>query len=259
MFSRGKVAALVAEFLGTGILAFVVLTVSRSNIGLPYFVAIAAGMAVALMGIAVARDVQLNPALTLALMINRRTGLVKGLLFIAAQLIGAFAAFELYKYFAPGHVLEVPDALLQVKGTITIAEAFGAFVFAFGAAAALYRQYHPLVRSLLTGTAYAVGVMVASVASTLAFINPFVAVASHAWVPGTYVVGPVLGALIGVTVYNLFFADKAEAVRERAAVAAAPVVTSPATVTVRSTRSSAATTKVAKKAEKKPVAKKAKK
>ena len=49
MFGRQKIAALVAEFLGAGVLTLVVLTVQRSSIGLPFFVAAAAGLSIVLM------------------------------------------------------------------------------------------------------------------------------------------------------------------------------------------------------------------
>lgn len=205
MFARRRIAALGAEFLGTGILAFLVLTVSRSNIGLPYFVAIAAGVAVTLFGLALARDVQLNPAYTLALWTARRQGLVKTVAFIVVQLLGGMAAYLLYKFFQETGVVQgLPD---DFRREILVAEAVGAFVFAFGASAALYRQAHPLVRYVVTGGAYTLGVMVASVAAA-GFINPAVAAASNALVWSTYVLGPVLGAIMGVNLYGLLFADR---------------------------------------------------
>ena len=95
MFGRNKLAALVAEFLGTGILTFVVLNVGRSTIGIPYFVAFAAGLAVVLVGVALARDVQLNPAYTLALWTARKVKTSRALAYIAVQLLGAWAAYAL--------------------------------------------------------------------------------------------------------------------------------------------------------------------
>jgi hypothetical protein len=47
MFARNRIAILMAEFLGTGMLALVMLSVQHSTIGLPYFVALAAGLALA--------------------------------------------------------------------------------------------------------------------------------------------------------------------------------------------------------------------
>ncbi len=209
MFSRRKIAALVAEFLGTGILAFVVLTVSRSQIGIPYFVAIAAGLAVMMLGIALSRDVQFNPAYTLGLWTARRINTVKAITFIIAQLLGGMAAYALYKYFAANNTVQPLPS--EFKSTILIAEAFGAFVFTFAAAGALYRQSNPLVRAVVTGGGYTLGVIIASVAAA-AFINPAVALASNAWAWSTYVLGPVLGAIIGVNLYGLLFAGREPAV-----------------------------------------------
>jgi aquaporin Z len=67
MFGRRKVATLVAEFLGTGALTLLILSVQRSTIGVPFFVAAAAGLVVALMMFAVGASSggYFNPALTL--------------------------------------------------------------------------------------------------------------------------------------------------------------------------------------------------
>lgn len=219
MFSRRKIAALAAEFLGTGVLSFVVLTVSRSQIGIPYFVAIAAGLAVVLLGLGLDRDVQLNPAYTLALWTARRVKTLKAIMFIIVQLLGGMAAYALYKYFSGGHVQPLPTAF---ESKILIAEAFGTFIFSFLAAGALYRQGRPLVRMITTGGGYAVGVMVASVAAA-GFINPAVALASNAWAWLTYVAGPLLGAVIGVNLYALLFAPDGPSFRRKTAKSSAVV------------------------------------
>ena len=135
MFTRRKIAALVAEFLGTGVLAFVVLTISRSNLGIPYFVGIAAGLTVLLFGVVLARDVQLNPAYTFALLTARRIRLAKAVGFIGAQLLGGMAAYSLYKFFTENGVVQ--PLPVEYKPEILVAEALGAFVFSFAAAAAL--------------------------------------------------------------------------------------------------------------------------
>ena len=53
MFGKRKIATIVAEFLGTGALTLLVLCVQRSTIGVPFFVAAAAGLTIALMVFAV--------------------------------------------------------------------------------------------------------------------------------------------------------------------------------------------------------------
>jgi aquaporin Z len=219
MFSRRKIAMLMAEFLGTATLAFVVLNVSRSTIGIPYFVAIAAGLAVVLMGTAVATDVHLNPALTLGLWTARRVKTTKAVLYIAVQLLGGWAAYALYKYFVHGTVQHVSAGF---TGRILVAEAVGAFVFTLVASAVLYEKVWGARRALLVGGAYTLGVIIASSASN-GFINPAVALGSNSWGWGTYVLGPVLGAIIGVNLYALLFAGAAEP-------ATAKVAASPASV-----------------------------
>ena len=76
---------------------------------------------------------------------------------------------------------------------------------AFGFAAALYQKVSGPGKALMIGVAYALGIIIASVAS-FAFINPAVALAGQTWEWGTYVLGPVLGAVIGMNLYSLLFA-----------------------------------------------------
>jgi glycerol uptake facilitator-like aquaporin len=140
----------------------------------------------------------------LALWTSRRVGTVKALLFIGAQLLGGLAAYSLFKYFSRGQVQQLPTAY---DSHILVAEAVGAFVFAFVAAGAMFQRLHPMVRAAVTGGAFTMGVIIASAASA-GFINPAIALANNAWAWGTYVLGPVLGAVIGVNLYGLLFNPK---------------------------------------------------
>ena len=203
MFGRRKAAAVVGEFLGTATLAFTVLDVSRSTIGIPYFVALAAGLAVIVVGASFATEVHLNPAVTLALWTARRTKTLTAVVYIIAQMLGGWAAYGLYKYFMHGTVQHVSSGY---QARILIAEAVGAFVFTLVAAAVWYEKVWGARRALVVGAAYAVGVIVAS-ASSNGFINPAVAFGSNSWGWGTYVLGPVLGAVIGVNLYALLFSQ----------------------------------------------------
>lgn len=207
MFGRRKIAMLVAEFLGTATLAFTVLTVSRSTIGIPYFVAIAAGLAVVLTGLSFASDVHLNPAVTLGLWTARRVKTTKAVLYIAVQLLGGWAAYGLYKYFVHGTVQDVSGSY---EARILVAEAVGAFIFTLVAASVLYQRVWGWRRAAVVGGAYTLGVIVAASASN-GFINPAVALGSNSWEWGTYVLGPVLGAVIGINLYALLFADTEKA------------------------------------------------
>src|SRR4051812_44927148 len=98
MFGRRNIATVVAEFLGAGVLTLLVLSVQRSTIGVPFFVAAAAGLTLALMVFVVGNISGgfFNPAVTLGLWTARRLPTVTAVLFVAAQLLGAWAAYYLY-------------------------------------------------------------------------------------------------------------------------------------------------------------------
>lgn len=211
MFKRNRVAMLVAEFLGTGVLTLAVLSVQRSQLGLAYFVALAAGLAVALLTYTFSRisGAQMNPALTLALWTARRVKTVPALTYIVVQLLGAWAAYGLYRYFVHTDVQTVAQ---DFSGRILVAEAIGAMIFALGWAAAAYNRLEEGRFAAIAGLSFAVAIIVASAAS-VGLVNPAVALGARAWEVfgengwGNYLLGPVLGAIIGVNLYGLLFAE----------------------------------------------------
>lgn len=220
MFGKRKVAALLAEFLGTGILTLLILSVQRSTIGVPFFVAAAAGLTVVFLSFAVAAvsGGYFNPALTIGMWSARKLSTVSALTFILVQFAGAWAAYWLYTYF-------VNNSLQPIGGSystrILAAEVVGTAVFTFGFASAVYQKFTPAVSASLAGLSLMIGIIAASSAS-LGLLNPAVALGVRAWVLGTYVLGPIIGAVIGVNLYALVFADTApKAVKATAAVAPA--------------------------------------
>jgi aquaporin Z len=225
MFGRARIAALVAEFLGTGALTLLVLTVQRSTIGVPFFVAAAAGLTVVLMSFILggASGAHFNPAVTLGMWTARRVETLTAILYVAVQLLGAWGAYYLYTYFVNNHLQNVGG---HYTGRILVAEAVGAGVFAFGFAAAAMSAFTRAVSASFAGLAYMVGILAASSAS-IGLLNPALALGTRAWVWGTYVLGPVVGAVIGVNLYTLLFAEPAAAT-VRAAGSAPAVVKRPA-------------------------------
>jgi glycerol uptake facilitator-like aquaporin len=211
MFKRNKLAMLVAEFLGTGLLTLVVLSVQRSQLGLAYFVAIAAGLTVVVLTYMFSRvsGAHFNPALTFALWTARRIKTVPALTYIVAQLLGAWAAYGLYRYFVNTDVQEVNQAF---SGRIMVAEAIGTMVFAMAWAAAAYRKFDTPRFATAAGVGFIIAIIIASAAS-VGLANPALAVGARAWEVfgnngwGNYLLGPVLGAIIGVNLYGLLFAN----------------------------------------------------
>lgn len=204
MFDRKKIAMLVAEFLGSGILTGVVLAVSKSTIGIPYFVALAAGLTIAALTLTFGAisGAQFNPAITVGLWTVRKIGAAKAIVYVAAQLLGAAAAYLLYTYFVNAHW---PNAGHFVGRTLT-AEAVGAFVFSMAWSAVVFQKFENSKAAAALGGTLILGIVIASSASA-GIVNPAVALGLRSWGWGTYVLGPVLGSVIGFNLYNLLFAS----------------------------------------------------
>lgn len=224
MFTKQKIAKLVAEFLGTGILALTVLSVSASNIGIGYFVAIAAGLALLLLVVALGSvsGAHLNPAVTLGLWTIRQVQTYQAVLYVAMQLLGGVAAYALFSYMTD----RTWENTAEYDGRVLTAEVLGAAVFTFGVAAALFQRLQGVTRAAVIGGSFALGIMIAASASS-AFLNPAVALSAQSWEWGTYVLGPVLGAVIGFNLYNILFV----ASENKLAKSARPVVATSPSVT----------------------------
>ncbi|HEV2402812.1 MAG TPA: aquaporin [Candidatus Saccharimonadales bacterium] len=203
MLDRKKVAMVVAEFLGTGVLTLGYLSVSKSNLGLPFFVAVVAGVvAVAMM--LVLRSVsgaQFNPAVTVALWTARRVKTMPAVMYVAAQLLGGWAAYWLFKYY----VNQGWSNVGHYSAKVLVAEAVGTAVLGLAWGAVAYNKLEDSKAASVIGVALVVGILVAS-ATTTAILNPAVALGVRMWGWGTYVLGPVLGAVLGVNLYGLLFA-----------------------------------------------------
>ena len=215
MFGRSKIAMLVAEFLGAGVLTAVTLAVSKSNIGIPYFVSLAAGLTLA--GLVTVfspiSGAHFNPAITLGLWSARRVKTLPAVVYIVAQVLGGICAYLLYTYFVNTHWSNSG----KFESRVLVAEATGAFIFALGWAATVYQKLTGGKAAFAIGASLTVGALVASVGSG-GLLNPAVALGMRSWVWGTYVLGPVLGAIIGFNLYALLFAP-ADALMESPATA----------------------------------------
>lgn len=203
LLERKKIAMVLAEFLGTSILTLVVLAVSRTSIGIPYFVGLLAGLAVAV-GVLVFGAVSgahFNPIVTIGLWSARRVKTLPAFMYVAAQLAGGLVAYLLYSY--------IVDTTLKSTGAynarVLVAEAAGAFIFSMAWAATAYHKLDTGKTAFAVGAGLTVGIVVASLGSA-GLLNPAVALGLHSWVWGTYVLGPVLGGIIGFNLYALLFA-----------------------------------------------------
>ncbi len=208
MFGKQKAATLVAEFLGTGILTLLVLSVQRSTIGVPFFVAIAAGLAV--MGGTFAfgniSGAVFNPAIAIAMWTVKKLSAVTTVLYIGAEMLGAWLAYYLYAYLVNTKVVAINP---HFNGRTLAAEAFGAFILGLFWAAGKYQKWNKNVLAPVVGLSLIVAIIAAS-AGGVGVVNPAVALGIRAWCWGTYVLGPILGAVVGFNLYAMLFASKEE-------------------------------------------------
>jgi aquaporin Z len=219
MFRKNKLAMLVGEFLGTTSLTLIVLAISHSQLSLGYFIATAAGLMVALMTLALAgiSGAVFNPAMTIGLWTVRKLRTMQALSYLAVQLLGGAVAWELFVYLTKVSGVHNTGTY---SARILVAEAAGTFVFAFIWAAAVYQRFNLFSKAVAIGGGLTVGSLVASLGSA-GVLNPAVALGLHQWGWGTYVLGPILGAIVGFNLYNLLFvetelAEVAESRSERA-------------------------------------------
>jgi glycerol uptake facilitator-like aquaporin len=203
MLTRKRIAMIVAEFLGTALLTLAVLAVSKSTIGIPYFVSIAAGLVVAMATLALGAvsGAHLNPIVTIGLWSIRKVKTLPAIVYVAAQLLGGIGAYYLFTYF----IGQTWTNVGEFEGRILVAEAVGGLIFSLGVAAAIYQKLEAGKAAALIGISLMLAVLV-SAAGAGGIVNPAVALGVRSWVWGTYVLGPVLGAIIGFNLYSLLFA-----------------------------------------------------
>jgi glycerol uptake facilitator-like aquaporin len=207
VIDKKKIAVVLAEFLGTAILSLVILSVKNSAIGIPYFVAIAGGLTVALVYLNAGdiSRIQINPAVTVALWTVKKVATVEAVLRIGFQLLGGFVALKVFTYFQNSPLQNVAPA--HYSSRIMVAEAVGAFVFAMALAAAASKKFDRLQTGVLAGGSFLIAMVIAAAAGN-GLVNPAVALAVRSWGWNTYVLGPVVGAVVGVNLYMMIFAEK---------------------------------------------------
>lgn len=209
MLSKKQITALVAEFFGTALLTFSILAVSRSAIGVPYFVALGVGLTLALIVLMVGSvsGAHVNPAVTIGMWTIKKIKTLDAVLYIAAQFIGAVATYKLYEYLVGQTIQSIAPAKFDWR--ILVAEAVGTFVFTFGIAAAVFQKYTDGLKAATIGVALAIGIIVAGVASN-GILNPAAALGVlgvQSW-DRAYVAGPIIGGIIGINLYVLLFAPE---------------------------------------------------
>ncbi len=208
MFGQKKIAMIVAEFLGVGMLTMVFYAM-LARTSFPLFSGLAGGLMVGLLVVVIGNvsEAHVNPAVTVSMWVMRKLDTAHAVVYIAAQMLGGLAGWGLIRYFM-GHSL-TSLAGPKFAWRVLIAEGVGTAVFAFGAAAALIQKLDVTKRAFVVGASYALGILVASLAAN-GILNPAVALGIQSW-DWSYAVGPLLGAVVGSNIYAMLYqASKAK-------------------------------------------------
>lgn len=213
------VAALIAEFVGTFLLAAGVIVTSGQSLSV-FFIIIAAVLAVGAIS-----GGYINPALTIAAWVTRRISLLRAVGYIIAQVLGAMLALVILSAFVGG-AAATTDAygqtsapqLFQVGNIpsgkewyVFFAEMLGTLIFGFAVAAAT-REAKRLTAAVTVGGGLLLGLVVAGSGAAAvggsSVLNPAVAIAVKGltwgvWPIATYVFASAIGAIIGFLLFDL--------------------------------------------------------
>jgi glycerol uptake facilitator-like aquaporin len=239
------VAALVAEALGVFTLVLVVLSVSR--LGYPFFTAIAAGVTITLMVSAFIKisGGHFNPAITISRLAIKDVSAIRAFGYVIAQVAAAFLAMKVYEILVDNKLVTSTG---QFDWRVFLAEALGALVFGAAVAAVVTQKYEGYQAAYTVGTGLFLGLLVASLASN-AVLNPAVAVGLK-MADVNYIFGPIVGSLVGFGLVAFVINPIVSTV------SVAPKKEVKAEEPVKTLKSSPAKKPAAKKVAKKPVAKK---
>ena len=203
MFTRDKIAMMVAEFIGTFVLAAVAIgAAGYFNFTAPWYVSVALGVTLASLVVVLGRasGAHLNPAITIGAWTIKKITLIETFIYLAMQLLGATAALAFVEYTTNNDILQ--QGFTSIDTRIFVAELVGAAVFGFGVAAALTRKLEIYQSAFIIGSSFMIGILIASIAAP-GYINPAIALANNTW-DWTVVSAPILGVVAGMNIYNLF-------------------------------------------------------
>ncbi|HSW78902.1 MAG TPA: aquaporin [Candidatus Babeliales bacterium] len=199
--NRAVLAPVLAEFFATGILVMVALILGQTT-AVSYFIATSLAVTAAAVYLIfnMVSGAHANPAITFGMWTARRIGTLRGISYIAAQLLGAVAAWQLFQYLT-NHTMAAKNVPFSTP--IFVAELVGTAVLALAFTAALNKGAMVLNSAVAIGAAYFAAILIAATASA-GYVNPAIALGARAG-SGVYVLGPLVGGLIGVNLYTYFF------------------------------------------------------
>ena len=221
--------ALIAEFIGTFLLASIIIA-SR---GEPIYVLF--GLAGIVLLVGALSGAHVNPAVTVGAWVTRRIGWLRALTYILFQGLGAAVAYFAFTAFLAGTGVSSSDAaalggptvfaavdistLAGKEWFIFFAELLGTAILGFAIANTLRERQDRVAAAFTAGlgifAALIVAVSAASYVGANAIINPAIAIGLQAyhwdsiWTFAVYGLAPIIGGVVGFVVYDLLYGRKA--------------------------------------------------
>jgi len=190
-----------AEFIGTFALAFVVALSLAGTFPVP--TPVLAGLTLGLFVYTIGHisGTHLNPAITAGALSIGKISIQDAVAYWIAQFLGAWAALAVTAQMVHPAVLA-----MSTSPWIAVAEGFGAFFFAFGVAAVMYGRVPKDLLGITVGGSLLIGISIAASVSN-GVLNPAVALSIGSF-NLMYVLGPVVGAVLGMWTYKLLSEKK---------------------------------------------------
>jgi glycerol uptake facilitator protein len=177
---------------------------STSLIPIPVISAVVIGLFILSMGGVLAAH--LNPAVTISLFALRKTPTAEAIVKLISQISGALLAMLVMSAFLTQELTSrVPlEGISEYE--LFFAEFLGAFLFGFVVAAVIGNKLNNFEAAVSVGLAFIAAVLAARLGS-FGLLNPATAIAAGA-INWSYILGPIVGVLLGTNVYALAMTKK---------------------------------------------------
>ena len=192
--------AVLAEYVGTFLLAFTVLASVNGVLGSFIPTAAVAGFTLflAVLSLGGISGAHVNPGITLGLWSTGKVSMETAVSYVVAQVAGALSASAIMSTLLDADVITLVAGEWDVR--IFAGELLGMLFFGLGVAAALHNKLKGVDAAAMVGGSLFLGIMIASVVSN-GVLNPAVAFAVDS-VSLTYLLAPIIGAALGMHLYN---------------------------------------------------------
>lgn len=203
-------AKYLVEFLGTFALTFVVALSLAGSFPVPTPVLAALTLGLFVYTVGHISGTHINPAITLGALSIGKIKFMDAVAYWIAQFAGAglacLVSAQLVERTVLATFLDPALGMVVVEPMVLLAEALGAFFFAFGVAAVVYGRVPKDLSGVAVGGSLLMGISIAASLSN-GVLNPAVALGIGSF-SFAYLVGPMLGAVLGMWAYKLLSQEK---------------------------------------------------